>query len=107
MSILYNVKELIKSIPEILKGLKMVGNNVILPPALLDVLQKLLDLIAKLPASDKRKKITLATAIFGHFTDPGSPIPNPTLRRMYIRAVLDAVWKWEDGHEEVHKGHPY
>jgi hypothetical protein len=102
-----NGRALIEHIPSLLVGLRLIGNNVILPSQLVRTVNELLDLISLLPASEVRKKVTLATEIFSHFTDPGGAVPNPTLRRMYMRAIMELAWNWEKNHEEVHKGTPY
>lgn len=106
-TITVNGGALINQIPSLHTGLRLIGNTVILPAPLIRTLNELLDLIALLPAEKRREKITLATAIFSHFSDPGSSVPNPTLRRMYLKAIMDLTWEWENKHEQIHKGHPY
>jgi len=105
-AITYNGEPLIKAINETLQSLPVSLYGIILPPELCNLVDDLLNSVSALPSSEKRRKIFLADKIFEHLVVHTS-VPNPKLRNMFWRAILDRVWQWEDSHEKVHKGTAY
>lgn len=70
-----------------------------------DLIEDLLDAIATVPKSHKRRKISLADGIFGFKPVPDPP--NPKVQISFWNSVMPRIWAWEDSHEEVHKGTVY
>jgi len=71
-----------------------------------EMITNLLNAVAALPETERRKKIYLSTAIFEHLNFQAS-VPNPWLTNCVWRAILDHVWQWEKTNEVIHKGTPY
>lgn len=105
-AITYGGDPLIQTVNNRLQSLQLSLYGFILPQELCDLIDNLLNSIASLPVNEKRRKIFLADKMFEHLVINTNP-PNPKLRGMIWRAILDRVWRWEDLHEKVHKGTAY
>jgi len=71
-----------------------------------NIIRGLLKSIAKLPQTEKRKKINLADEIFKHF-DKEFESFDPKKSERFWREIIYLVWGWEGYHEKVYKGTPY
>lgn len=82
------------------------GGIIVIPPALRNLIDDMLNTTMSIPVNEDSRKIFLADKIFEHLTFRTNP-PNPTLRCQLWNAVIQQVWAWEDTKEKVHKGTAY
>lgn len=101
--ITYSNEPYLKAISNALGNLRLTPQGISLPAGFCTIFDTLLGAIASL--SEARSKIILADRIFSFQLN--TAIPNPKLQRMFLEAVLQRVWQWEDDNEAIHKGSIY
>lgn len=104
--ITYDGVPLITRINDCLSRIRLTPSGILLPQTLTTVIDNMLEVVATLLPTDRRRKIYLADKIFEHLVIH-TEIPNPKLKTLFWNAVLNTVWAWEDTHEKVHKGTAY
>lgn len=110
--ITYNGQSLREAVTRIMQPLQAstIPLAILFTPEQKTLIDNLLTSVSSLPARDEAGKVLLADKIFENLNlreSPENP-PNPKLRSIVWKAILDQVWRWEDSqHKEIHKGTAY
>jgi hypothetical protein len=110
--ITFDGKPLVAAIASSLWSKRLPWNStgIVLPAETESIILELLNALSALPEGEKEKRLRLADYIFNVFYSlvVGTAKDRNPLRDLFVmRAIIDIVWKWEESHENVHKGSAY